>query len=49
MRRRLGSGVAADRGVRPRKIGGADGALGVLSNGALGTWAAYPEMQMQRH
>ena len=29
---RLGGGAAADRGVRPRKIGGADFAAGVLSN-----------------
>lgn len=32
MWRRLGGGAAADRGVRPRKIGSADGAAGALSN-----------------
>lgn len=41
MRRRLGGGAAADRGVRPRKIGGADGTAGTLSN----TVGERPKMQ----
>lgn len=41
VRRLLGDGAAADRGVRPRKIGGADGAAGALSN-AVGE---RPKMQ----